>query len=277
MGFNYPQGFSPQQGLDFAINFCQQAYYQDYIFRGEKQANGQPYVFTEPEHYEMMYEIWGIDEIWHDDQGTVPFGFVARERKTNNLVFAIRGTEGDIEWAEDLFEADQIASPVANSKGLVHKGFGNIYETLTYQAATSNSLTPPAIGSGDKLGQVVSSASAVSITGHSLGSALATLLALDVALNTKTPITQFYTFASPRTGDPDFVTQYNGLVPANSYRVANVWDIVPHTPPEILFTIDHEWHYQHVNSYCPVDGGETIDVVTSHGLAAYEAGLRKLL
>ena len=42
MGFNYPQGFSPQQALDFAINFCQQAYYQDYIFSGRKQADGQP-------------------------------------------------------------------------------------------------------------------------------------------------------------------------------------------------------------------------------------------
>ena len=126
----------------------------------------------------MMYEIWGVDEIWHDDQGAVPFGFVARERKTNNLVFAIRGTEGDIEWAEDLFEADQIACPVANSQGMVHTGFGNIYETLTYQPATSNTLTPPAIGSGDKLSQVVSGATSVSITGHSLGSALATLLAL---------------------------------------------------------------------------------------------------
>lgn len=277
MGFNYPQGFSPQDALNFAIDFCQQAYYQDYIFRGEKQPNGQPYVFTVPQHYEMMYEIWGLDEIWHDDQGTVPYGFVARERKTNDLVFVVRGTEGDIEWAEDLFEADQIACPVANSQGLVHRGFGTIYKNLTYQSTSSSTLTAPAIGSGDTLSQVLDGATSVAITGHSLGSALATMLAIDIALNPKTPISQIYTFASPRVGDPDFVSQFNNLAPADSYRIANVWDIVPHTPPDIFFTIDHEWHYQHVNSYCPVDGGETIDVVTSHSLAAYEAGLRKLL
>jgi triacylglycerol lipase len=271
----YPAGFSAQDALNFATEFCQQAYNAYYIYFGIKQHDGNPYVFTVPQGYSMVYEVWGIDKIWHIDEGIVPFGFVAEKQGTKDLVFAIRGTEGDIEWAEDLFEADQVTSPIQNSQGMVHKGFASIYETLSYAPASSNSNTPP-----DKtvsLGQVLSNATSAAITGHSLGSSLATLLALDIAVNSTAAVSSIYTFASPRTGDPLFASFYDNRIPSQSYRVVNVWDLVPHLPPVEFFTIDHEWHYKHVNSRCPVDGGATIDVVTSHSLAAYEKGLKRLL
>jgi lipase (class 3) len=277
MAAQYPPGFSAQDALYFISNFCQLAYNQDYIFSGTKQGDGQPYGFTLPQGYTMVYEIWGVDEIWGEDESVVPFGFVSQSQGASDLVFAVRGTEGDIEWAEDLFEAEQAACPVPNSKGLVHAGFGAIYETLIYVPATTNSNTAPTAGAGVPLTQVLAGAGSAAVTGHSLGSSLATMLAMDIALNSKTAISTIYTFASPRTGDPDFASLFNSLIPTQSYRVANVWDIVPHTPPSTFPTLEHVWHYEHVNAYCPVDGGETIDVVTSHSLAAYERGLQKLL
>jgi hypothetical protein len=230
-----------------------------------------------PNGYEMAYEIWGTDEIRDDDGGTAPFGFVARKQGSSDLVFAMRGVEGDIEWAEDIFEASQTACPVQNSKGMVHQAFGSIYESLTFIPAGGNSPAPPPIGTGDTLRQVVLGAESVAVTGHSLGGALATLLAADIALNPRTPISAVYTFASPRTGNGDFTRLFNELVPSQSFRVANVWDIVPHLPPKDFGTLDGEWYYDHVRFYCPVDGGRTTDVVASHSLAAVEKGLRRLL
>jgi triacylglycerol lipase len=42
-----------------------------------------------------------------------------------------------------------------------------------------------------------------------------------------------YTFASPRVGDARFVSSFDALA-LTSYRLANVPDLVPYLPPEIL-------------------------------------------
>ena len=63
------------------------------------------------------------------------------------------------------------------------------------------------------------------ITGHSLGPALATLLAIDVAGNGVFASPTVYTFASPTVGDKIFASTYDGLVP-NSCGIANRNDIV---------------------------------------------------
>jgi pimeloyl-ACP methyl ester carboxylesterase len=74
--------------------------------------------------------------------------------------------------------------------------------------------------------------SSVTICGHSLGGALATLLALDVAANTVYTGPAVYTYGSPRTGDSLFAGTYDQVV-KNSYRVANRLDIVPALPPPV--------------------------------------------
>ncbi len=76
----------------------------------------------------------------------------------------------------------------------------------------------------------------LTMCGHSLGGALATMLALDVAANADPPFNNpmVYTYASPRTGDTSFVNMYNHLVP-NSSRVANRVDLVPKLPMPALY------------------------------------------
>jgi hypothetical protein len=76
----------------------------------------------------------------------------------------------------------------------------------------------------------------VTICGHSLGGALATLLALDVAANTIFKNPTVYTYASPRTGDNAFTVFYNHMVP-NTIRIANRMDLVPKLPMPPLY--DH--------------------------------------
>jgi len=79
----------------------------------------------------------------------------------------------------------------------------------------------------------------LTICGHSLGGALATLLALDVAANTAFKNLTVYTYASPRTGGPQFAATYNQVVP-NTSRIAGRIDLVPKLPLPPL--------YEHVNT-----------------------------
>jgi len=69
----------------------------------------------------------------------------------------------------------------------------------------------------------------VAICGHSLGGALAALLALDVGLNTPCRSPGAYTYASPRTGDHIFAGSFNAAILA-SHRIVNRQDLVPKLP-----------------------------------------------
>ena len=73
------------------------------------------------------------------------------------------------------------------------------------------------------------------VSGHSLGAALATLLALDIALAAPQlqPNLRVYVYTTPRVGDPDFARSYAKILP-NSFRVTNLADPIPTLPPTKL-------------------------------------------
>lgn len=82
----------------------------------------------------------------------------------------------------------------------------------------------------------------VYITGHSLGGALATLVAMEVKReHGNDPIVA--TFGSPRVFDPEGALAYNAMCPATT-RVVHRWDLVPRIPK-----ID----YQHVEGELHLD------------------------
>jgi hypothetical protein len=89
----------------------------------------------------------------------------------------------------------------------------------------------------------------LTICGHSLGGALATMLVLDVAANTNFKNPTIYTYASPRMGDRLFASTYNQVV-ANTYRIANRADIVPTLPLPPL--------YEHVAGLCELNSVKLI-------------------
>ncbi|MDJ0574536.1 MAG: lipase family protein [Xenococcaceae cyanobacterium MO_234.B1] len=79
------------------------------------------------------------------------------------------------------------------------------------------------------------------VTGHSLGGALATIAAMDIAQKDKlrTPI-NLYTFASPRVGDNEFADKFNQFASGDNkkikaFRFANSEDIVPKVPFPVWF------------------------------------------
>lgn len=157
----------------------------------------------------------------------VSMGLVLHAQSSGDAVVAIRGTEGIKEWVQDA-KFDDIPFPPVAGAGNTEDGFTDMYESMTVgrgAGAVSVVKSLPSIA----WKQTVNS---LTICGHSLGGALATLLALDVAANTPAPYNKptVYTYASPRTGDPGFVKKYNQLVPS-TFRIENDADLVPKLPP----------------------------------------------
>jgi len=160
-------------------------------------------------------------------QGFKTMGIVAQNDADPNDVFiAIRGTEGVWEWLQDVKFLPRPFPNVPGS-GLTEDGFTVMY--------LSFSLTPGPSGGSflAALSPLIPAGAKVTISGHSLGAALATLLALDMAVNTSIPLT-LYTHASQRVGDLSFHNLFNHVV-EDAFRVANRLDIVPKTPPPLFY------------------------------------------
>ncbi|CAA6654074.1 unnamed protein product [Spirodela intermedia] len=73
----------------------------------------------------------------------------------------------------------------------------------------------------------------ISITGHSLGSALATLSAYDLAEERVLPVT-VYSFAGPRLGNESFKDRFEKALGLKCLRVLNVHDVVPTVPGVVI-------------------------------------------
>lgn len=158
--------------------------------------------------------------------GFVTMGIVAQNDADPMDVFiAIRGTEGVWEWLQD---AKFLSRPFSNvqGSGLTEDGFTDMYQSFSFTLARSNTFIADLTAAIDPNAKVT-------ISGHSLGAALATLLALDMAVNTRFPV-KVYTLASPRVGDLVFHNLFNHVV-QDAFRVENRMDIVPKTPPPLFY------------------------------------------
>ncbi|MBV8884757.1 MAG: hypothetical protein JO235_12285, partial [Chroococcidiopsidaceae cyanobacterium CP_BM_RX_35] len=165
----------------------------------------------------------------------VYLGFVLSSPRNNIIVF--RGTQTQTEWLNNFTALQQnYTNPVSGRYvGKVHRGFINNYleivKPLPREIAKQLNPSVPCY-----------------ITGHSLGAALATLAALDLALNVPQLQHQLhlYTYASPRVGDPTFALLHNQMVP-NNYRVVNLADAITLMPPTkavgVYVHVGQEWSF----------------------------------
>ncbi|MER3434645.1 MAG: lipase [Leptolyngbya sp. ERB_1_1] len=149
----------------------------------------------------------------------VYLGFVLTSKTRNIIVF--RGTQRNTEWLYNVYARQQdYHNPAGGeSLGKVHRGFVANYKSI---------INPIPREVAKQLDPNVP----CYITGHSLGSALAVLASLDLALNFPAlkPQIQLYTYAGARVGDPTFARIHAQAVP-NHYRIVNLADIVPLLPP----------------------------------------------
>jgi triacylglycerol lipase len=152
-------------------------------------------------------------------------------------------------------------SPIPGLTGFTEDGFTAIYRGLRTGRPSGSTSAVAAIKSHLTAG----GAKTVTVCGHSLGGALATLLTADVALNTPCKSPASYTYASPRTGDLLFANGYNASIPA-TYRIVNRQDLVPQLPPIVPLP------YEHVNTKYelnPPFGKIQQTLLCMHHLATY--------
>ena len=154
----------------------------------------------------------------------VSIGFICQAAGTGDVVIAIRGTEGIQEWINDAHFL-LVTCPFLAGAGNTEDGFTAMYNSLR----TGDAAGSPTVVNALATLPFPQPVSSVTICGHSLGGALVTLLALDLAANTNFKNPTVYSYASPRTGDPLFVSTYNQVV-KNSSRIANRLDLVPKLP-----------------------------------------------
>ncbi len=151
-------------------------------------------------------------------QISVSYGFLLSSPKLNILIF--RGTQRQTEWIENVLALQTpYRNPVTNQPlGKVHLGIYDFYQSDLAKSVMA------AIKSIDPKIPLL-------IAGHSLGAALATLAAMDLALlyPKLQPNLHLYTYASPRVGDREFVEAHSNLIP-NHYRIVNLADTIPLLP-----------------------------------------------
>jgi predicted lipase len=154
----------------------------------------------------------------------------------SGIIIVFRGSESSFDWETDFdtqperaeFDDKVIRSKIvadqekvypyageSRSGALMHRGFVRAYFSVR-----------------DQIHDYVRThdISNVTVTGHSLGGALATLCAVDIQYNFSDKVSiEAYTFGSPKVGNDGFRESYNQRVP-NSYRFVQGMDIVPELP-----------------------------------------------
>ena len=142
-------------------------------------------------------------------------GYVAIDQRRLLVVF--RGTDSFPDWLTNL----QVAKD-PGPWGSVHEGFQDAFWASTLLI-------------GKTIGEMVDDKE-IWIAGHSLGGALAVLLAATLVEN-DIDVAGLYTYGAPRVGDTTFARQLNrSLKKSANWRVVNEGDLVPHLPSELRFS-----------------------------------------
>ncbi|HEU4963309.1 MAG TPA: lipase family protein [Bacilli bacterium] len=189
-------------------------------------------------------------------------GFIVQsDTDPEHLGIVFRGTDGVMDWVEDLEFRMEPFTLIPNG-GKTERGFTNVYESVLVEKPGDPSATPQTLDQFlETLHLEPYNAERVTVTGHSLGGAVAILAAVGLASKQPDLNLEIYSFAAPRVGNSEFVSTYNALVP-NSFRVFNKPDLVPHVPPELL-------GYGQVNMSFEVDSHD--DPQIKHSILAYHS------
>lgn len=211
--------------------------------------------FVVPSDYQVSgtIEAKSFSNVWER------FGFILESPQ--EIIIAFRGTSSTTNWISNII-ASQKRFKYVQEYCLTHRGFTDIYSSARGEMLSTLSKL-----SQDKT---------LYITGHSLGAALATLCTIDIAANTPFTSPILYTYGSPRVGDPDFAKAFKTLVP-NSFRIANLFDLVAYAPPQIykLPKRDKTYYYSHVQTYTSLSF-QNGSASANHIISSYFAELSKL-
>jgi triacylglycerol lipase len=192
-----------------------------------------PYKPSPPLGYTSYFvRLYGWEGIFF--QTMEKFGLVFQSGQVpGQYMVAFRGTQTATEWVLDF---DWTTTPFPGDGGVeVAAGFLNIYTGNADGGFGVQGLPSMRQQLQDWLTQA--NPSSLIITGHSLGGALASLFAYDVAAGglagTHSPAISVVTYASPNVGTAAWQSAFNNQFPG-AIRVYNTDDVVPFAPPDDL-------------------------------------------
>lgn len=190
---------------------------------------------------------------------------VQRKSDPNTFVLALRGTDSETEWWDDLTSIFPIT--VRGLPGEVGEGFGRIFSSMEVidaqgrptdefgrgfvhevAAAIARRLMHRATRLEGRDRTIAMGRINIEVAGHSLGAALATLYVAANAGDVNLHIERVYTFASPRVGTEEFADAYDSLG-IETWRIANPFDIITSLP----------LGFRHVNEFEPVNPGDWVN------------------
>uniref|UniRef100_A0A0N4Z635 Lipase_3 domain-containing protein n=1 Tax=Parastrongyloides trichosuri TaxID=131310 RepID=A0A0N4Z635_PARTI len=163
------------------------------------------------------YEIFNNQTTICDKGGNVCTYYTIVSNQTKEIIIVFRGTK-----TNDQLLREAVASLL---DGVDFKGIGLVNR---YFLKAHNVLW-------DYISEVFKvdeyKTYKLSVTGHSLGGALAALCAIRVQMEgyRESNNITLYTFGEPRVGSASFAFKFDDLVP-HSWRVVHALDIVPHLP-----------------------------------------------
>eukprot|EP01031_Cornospumella_fuschlensis_P040426 gene40426-49267_t len=145
-------------------------------------------------------------------------GFVAYDGDRNEIIVSFSGTDplSIQDWIDDL-DFIKTAYPYCNGCE-VHEGFYNAFLSVRDQVVNSVKGFKNTYGSAT-----------LTVTGHSLGAAMAAHCAAEL-VHTGYNITTVYSYGMPRVGNQAFEQWYTTVVPG-TFRNVHKKDPVPHLPP----------------------------------------------
>ncbi|PWA93656.1 phospholipase A1-II 6 [Artemisia annua] len=197
----------------------------------------------------LSREAWSKESNWigyvavATDEGKVALG-------RRDIVISWRGTVQTMEWINDL-KFDSVSAPEifrGNHDIKIQHGWHSIYTTGDPRSPfNKSSARDQVLEEVRRLIELYKNEEvSITVVGHSMGAALATLNAVDIVTNginkpigipsKKTFLVTAFVFASPRVGDSDFKKLFSSHKDISILRVQNAHDVVPHYPIAVGYT-----------------------------------------
>jgi len=164
-------------------------------------------------------------------QASAAHGYVATNSDLKAIIIAFRGSSDKVALGQDTM-ISKVDFAVVGNGAKVHSGFYKVYSAAKDEvfAAVTELLAK-------------NSGYTITVTGHSLGAATASLIAIDLAKQHPDVTVNLYGISEPRGGNAVYAAAFGNQSNLNAYRLEQANDLVGQSPPKMLGYVHHATEY----------------------------------